>query len=110
MAQSKRLPQGNYNDDQPMWVGDKIYFISDRTSAYNLYVYDLRSKQTKQLTSYEQHGIRWRAAGGGVIVFVRDGRIHLYDPANNQTKILDVRVNSRYAGVKDAHRQCRSHD
>jgi tricorn protease len=88
----EKLPQGNYNDDQPMWVGDKLYFISDRTSAYNLFVYDLRSKQTKQLTSYEQHGIRWTAAGGGVVAFVRDGRIHLYDPGSNQTKILGVRV------------------
>jgi tricorn protease len=50
----EKLPPGSYNDDQPMWVGDKIYFISDRTSAYNLYVYDIHSKQTKQLTSYEQ--------------------------------------------------------
>lgn len=88
----EKLPQANYNDDQPMWVGDKLYFISDRTSTYNLYVYDLRSRQTKQITSYEQHGVRWTAAGGGVIVFVRDGRIHLYDPASNQTKLLDVRV------------------
>jgi tricorn protease len=88
----EKLPQGDYNDDQPMWVGDKIYFISDRTSAYNLYVYDISRKQTKQLTSYVQHGIRWTTAGGGVIVFVRDGRIHLYDPSNNQTRTLDVRV------------------
>ena len=89
----EKLPQGNYNDDQPMWIGDKIYFISDRTSAYNLFVYDLRSKQTRQLTNYEQHGIRWTGAGAGVIAFVRAGRIHLYDPGTNQTKVLDVRVN-----------------
>jgi tricorn protease len=88
----EKLPPGDYNDDQPMWVGDKIYFISDRTSAYNLYVYDIPRKQTKQLTSYVQHGIRWTAAGGGVIAFVRDGRIHLHDPSNGQTRVLDVRV------------------
>src|SRR5262245_47137686 len=58
----EKLPEGDYNDDQPMWVGEKIYFISDRSSAYNLYAYDTRSKQTKQLTSYVQHGIRWTAA------------------------------------------------
>ena len=96
----EKLTQGNYNDDQPMWVGDKIYFISDRTSAYNLFVYDLSSKQTKQLTSYEQHGIRWTAAGGGVVVFGRDGRIHLYDPANNQTRILNVQVTPDPAEMK----------
>jgi tricorn protease len=90
----EKLPQGDYNDDQPMWVGDKIYFISDRTSAYNLYVYDIRSKQTKQLTSYVQYGIRWTAAGGGVIAFLRDGRIHVYDPGTNQTRVLEVRVNA----------------
>src|SRR6185503_4820348 len=88
----EKLPQGNYNDDQPMWTGDKIYFISDRTGAYNLFSYDLRNKQVKQLTSFEQHGIRWTASGGGVVVFVRDGRIHVYDPSNNQTRVLDVRV------------------
>ncbi|MEO8434005.1 MAG: S41 family peptidase [Pyrinomonadaceae bacterium] len=88
-----KLPQGSYNDDQPTWVGDKIYFISDRTSAYNLYVYDIPTKQTKQLTSYVQQGIRWSAVGAGAVAFVRDGRIHLYDIASNQTKTLDVRVN-----------------
>src|SRR6266480_2090865 len=88
----EKLPPGSYNDDQPMWVGDKIYFISDRTSAYNLYAYDIPSKQTKQLTSYEQYGIRWTAAGGGVIAFVRDGHIHIYDPGNSQARMLDVRV------------------
>ncbi|HKP39367.1 MAG TPA: S41 family peptidase [Pyrinomonadaceae bacterium] len=88
----EKLPSGNYNDDQPMWAGDKIYFISDRTGAYNLFSYDLRSKQTKQLTSYEQHGIRWSAAGAGAVAFVRAGRIHVYDAASNQTQVLDVRL------------------
>lgn len=88
----EKLTQGDYNDDSPMWVGDKIYFISDRTSAYNLFVYDLKSKQTKQLSSFVQHGVRWTAAGGGVIAFVRDGRIHIYDPATAKTTTLDVRV------------------
>src|SRR5438552_938579 len=96
----EKLPQADYNDDQPTWVGDSIYFISDRTSAYNLYAYDLRAKQTKQLTAYAQHGIRWMAAGGGVIAFVRDGRIHLYDPSNNQTRTLDVRVTPDAAELK----------
>jgi len=96
----EKLPPGSYNDDQPMWVGDKIYFVSDRTSAYNLYVYDLQSKQTKQLTSYAQHGIRWTAAGGGVVAFVRDGRIHIYDPSNNQARILNVRVTTDETELK----------
>src|SRR5262249_40153786 len=74
--------------------------ISDRASAYNLYVYDIARKQTKQLTSYVQHGIRWTAAGGGVIVFVRDGRIHVHDPNNGQTRVLDVRLSADASELK----------
>jgi tricorn protease len=96
----EKIPQGNYNDDQPAWVGDQIYFISDRTSAYNLFVYDTRSKQTKQLTSYAQHGIRWFAVGGGAVAFVREGRLHLFDPASSQTRVLDVRVSPDTSELK----------
>lgn len=89
----EKLPQGNYNDDMPVWVGNRIYFLSDRTGIYNLYSYDLSSKQTKQLTTFEHYGIRWINAGAGAVVFVRDGRIHLHDTATGQTRVVDVRLN-----------------
>ena len=81
----EKLPQGNYNDDFPVWVGSKIYFLSDRTGIYNLASYDPSSKQTAQLTNFEHYGARWIGAGAGAVVFVRDGRIHLHDPATAQT-------------------------
>ena len=62
----------------PMWVGDKIYFDSDRDGHFNLYDYDTKTAKTTQLTFSKewdlrvaQHGPRqprrvraeWRAAG-----------------------------------------------
>jgi tricorn protease len=88
----EKLPSGDYNDLMPMWVGDKIYFISDRTGTYNLYSYDLGNKQTKQLTTFETYGIRWAAATSDAIVFARDGRLHLFNLASNQARVLDVKV------------------
>ena len=89
----EKLPQGNYNDDLPVWVGDKIYFLTDRTGIYNLASYDLSSKKTTQLTNFEHYGARWIGGGSGAVVFVRDGRIHLHDTATGQTKVVDVSVN-----------------
>jgi tricorn protease len=90
----ERLPRGNYNDDYPMWVGDKIYFISDRTNTANLFSYDLQSKRATQLTNFEKYGVRFASAGGGAIVFTRDGRIYLQDLAGGAgAKPVDVRVN-----------------
>ncbi|HST22680.1 MAG TPA: S41 family peptidase [Blastocatellia bacterium] len=96
----EKLPQGNYNDDFPAWVGNKIYFLSDRTGIYNLYSYDLSSKQTKQLTTFEHHGVRWLGAGAGAVAFVRDGRIHLHDAATGQTRVVDVRLSPDTAELK----------
>ena len=90
----EKLPAGDYNDRNPMWVENRIYFISDRTGIFNLYVYDLATKQTKQLTNYERHGVRVAAAGAGAIVFLQAGRIHLLDLKNNQEHMIEVRVNA----------------
>jgi len=96
----EKLPQGNYNDDFPVWAGGKIYFLSDRTGIYNLVSYDPSSKQTKQLTSFEQYGARWIGGGAGAVVFVRDGRIHLHDTATGQTRVVDVRVSADTTELK----------
>ena len=96
----EKLARGNYNDDFPVWVGSKIYFLSDRTGIYNLVSYDVSSKQTKPLTTFEQYGVRWLGAGAGAVVFVRDGRIHIHDTANGQTRAVDVRLSPDTAELK----------
>ncbi len=89
----EKLPHGDYNDRNPMWIENRIYFLSDRTGTFNLFVYDQTSKQTKQLTNYERHGVRAASAGAGAIAFVQAGRIHLFDLKSNQERMIDVRAN-----------------
>jgi tricorn protease len=96
----EKLPFGDYNDRNPMWVGDKIYFLSDRTGTFNLFVYEMASKRTRQLTNFERHGVRVAAAGGDAIVFVQGGRIHLYDLKTNQERAVDVRANPETPEMK----------
>ncbi|HYV03341.1 MAG TPA: DPP IV N-terminal domain-containing protein, partial [Blastocatellia bacterium] len=96
----EKLPEGDYNDDLPAWAGNKIYFASDRTGIYNLYSYDVQSKQTKQLSNFEHYGVRWIGAGAGAVVFVRDGRIHLHDTATGETRVVDVRMSPDTAELK----------
>jgi tricorn protease len=88
----EKLSAGTHNDEFPMWVGDRIYFISDRDGAYNLFYQDLKTKQVKKLTNFEKYGIRFASAAPDAIVFVRDGRIHLHDIASGQTKQVEIRL------------------
>lgn len=88
----EKLPNENFNDRFPMWLGDKIYTVSDRTGVFNLFSIDRKTKQTKQLTTFDGQGIRTAAATNDAIVFVQNGRLHLFDLATNQSKIIDVSV------------------
>ena len=95
-----KLTVGEFNDRYPMWVGDKIYFVSDRNAIYNLYVYDSKTKLTKQLTTFEKHGIRYATATNDAIVFVRAGRLHLFDLKTNQARAINVRIDADMSALK----------
>jgi tricorn protease len=45
----EEIPRKNSNDKYPVWLGDKIYFLSDRSGPVSLFEFDTKSKQVKQL-------------------------------------------------------------
>ncbi|MCW5982259.1 MAG: PD40 domain-containing protein [Bryobacteraceae bacterium] len=65
---------------EPMWIGNRIYFASDRTGTLNLYEYDLASKKVRPVTTYKDWDVRWPSASpDGEIVFELNGELHLLD-------------------------------
>lgn len=85
-------PEGRCNDTDPMWIGDKIYFNSDRNGEFNLFSYDLKSKEIKQLTQHEDFPVLNASAGGGKIIYERAGYLHLHDFKTGQSKKLTIGV------------------
>jgi tricorn protease len=88
----EKLSNGTHNDRNPVWVQNKIYFISDRTGIFNLFVYDTQSKKTQQLTKFAGQGVRSASATDGAAVYVQAGRIHLLDLNTNSDRALNVSV------------------
>ena len=88
----EKLSSGAYNDKNPVWVDDKIFFTSDRSGVFNLYAYDTKSKKTEQLTKYAGQGVRTAAATNGAAVYVQAGRIHLLDLNTNKDQVVSVSV------------------
>jgi tricorn protease len=72
------------NDRQPMWIDETIYFVSDRSGTFNIHSFDPRTRAIEQLTEYETYGVESASAGGGVIAYVQDGRIHVLIPGTRE--------------------------
>ena len=88
----EKLSSGTYNDKNPVWVQDAIYFLSDRTGIFNLYAYDTKSKKTQQLTKYAGQGVRTASVANGAAAYVQAGRIHVLDLNTNSDKVINVSV------------------
>lgn len=85
-------PQGGCNDADPMWIEGRIFFTSDRNGEFNLFSYDIASKEVKQLTSFPDFPILKASAGSGKIIFEQAGYLHIYDLARSAASRLTVGI------------------
>jgi tricorn protease len=99
-ASTEVIPHANFNDTDPMWIGNKVYFVSNRDGSENLFAYDTTNKTVTQLTHFEKYGIKSASTNGETIVFNQGGKIHLFNLQTNQTTLIDVRVAGDFPEVR----------
>ncbi|MEM6721827.1 MAG: PDZ domain-containing protein [Bacteroidota bacterium] len=81
-------PASGSNDTNPQWIGNTLYFRSDRNGEFNIYSYDLNSKEIIQHTDYEKFPILYITAGKNDLIYEQAGYLHTYDPsAKKKTKL-----------------------
>jgi tricorn protease len=85
-------PEGRCNDFDPQWIGDTVYFRSDRNGEYNLFAFEPKTKSVRQLTRFTDFPVIDLNAGGGRLIFEQAGHLHLYDPKSEQVSRVRVGV------------------
>lgn len=82
-------------DRDPMWIGERIWFASDRTGTLNLWSYDLNNKTVHQETSSNMWDLRWPSAGSqdeNRIVYEKGGELFWLDTNTRQETAIKIRV------------------
>jgi tricorn protease len=94
------IPRENSNDFNPLWVGETVYFLSDRNGPVSLYAYDTSSRAVKQVV--ENHGldIKSASAAGDAIVYEQFGALHLVDLKTGSDRALEIRPAGDLAEVR----------
>jgi tricorn protease len=95
-----KVPRDNSNDFNPMWMGEKIYFLSDRDGPVGLFVYDLKTKEVREVIRDQGFDIKSASAGPGGIVYERLGSLHIYDLATGKEQQVDIRVSADMQEVR----------
>lgn len=95
-----KIPRTDSNDFNPMWVGEKIYFLSDRDGPTTLFEYHPASKEVRRLIKPGKHEIKSASACNDSIVFDQFGTLHLFDLKTEKSQPLNVRVEADLPGVR----------
>ncbi len=88
----RKLPWKGEQQWSPVWLGEEVYFLSDRDLAMNLYRHKPGSRRIEQLTHYREFDAKQLQAGGGVLIYEYGGYLHIFDPAVGEPRQLIVQV------------------
>jgi len=97
-----KVPRTDSNDINPMWIGSKVYFLSDRDGPMTLFEYDPQSKQIRKLipNAGNVKDIVSASASPGGIVYEQFGQIHLYDIASGKEHAVPIQIAADLSEVR----------
>lgn len=78
----------------PMWIGDEIFFLSDRDRIMNIFVYNTKTKQTAKVTDFTEYDVKFPSASGNTIVFENGGYIYKMDAAARKAEKVNITLAS----------------
>ncbi len=90
------LPNESTTDIQPLWMGESIYFLSDRDWISNIWSYSPKTNKLKQITKFAGSDVKWLDGNGELLVFERDGYLHTLNLVSGNIKQLNITVNGDF--------------
>jgi len=94
----------------PMWIGDAIYFVSDRTGTLSLFKYDPAADQVTRVTQHKRWDVRWASSDNRRrIVYELNSELQVHDVTTGKDRKISITVPhdglamrpSRYSAAKN---------
>jgi tricorn protease len=94
MMDAKRIIDDVRSDRDPMWIGNTIYFTSDRSDTFNIYAYDVATAKTTAVTNSKKWDVRWPTAdrATGRIVYELGGELNVLDTRTQRSTPIRIDV------------------
>ena len=93
----------------PMWIGDEIYFISDRDMTMNLFVYNTKTKKTEKVTNYTDYDIKFPSSDGNIIVYEQAGYLHKFDPKTRKSTKISITLGGDHVYARKEMKHVEDH-
>ncbi|NLL28733.1 MAG: protease [Bacteroidales bacterium] len=101
---SKKIEKITNNDAQdimPMWIGDEIYFISDRDRTMNLFCYNTITKATTKVTDFKEYDIKFPSCSNKEIIFENGGYLYKFNSSDKKYEKISISISNDMAFSRD---------
>ena len=88
----KKLTNSSYTDTTPVWGGDAIYYVSEKSGTPNLWRLDPRTNQQTIVTRNVENEIRYPGSDGRRVIFEAGPTLAIYDPATKISQPLSFHL------------------
>lgn len=86
----------------PMWIGEEVYFISDRDRTMNLFAYNLKTGATEKVTNFNEYDIKFPSHHGNIIVFENGGFIYKFDASTRKLEKINILIGDEHIYARPA--------
>ncbi|HET6256708.1 MAG TPA: PDZ domain-containing protein [Puia sp.] len=94
--EEQEIPSADRSEDiRPVWMGDEVYFLSDRDFYMNVWAWSA-GKGLRQITHGTEGDIKWLTGFGGALVYERGGYLYSLDPASGKGTALTIVVHGDF--------------
>lgn len=90
----ENITKNKAQDIMPMWIGNEIFFISDRDRTMNIFVYNVTTKQTSKVTDFTDFDVKFPSSNGNMIVFENGGYIYKMDASSKKPEKVTISLSS----------------
>ncbi|HEX7553092.1 MAG TPA: S41 family peptidase [Geothrix sp.] len=91
--QQKKIAASKRTERDPMWIGDQVYFASDRDGTLNLFSVDPATDAVKQLTFQKTWDVRWPSSDRqSRIVYELNGELRVFNVQDGSDRGISISV------------------
>ncbi|QIL74638.1 PD40 domain-containing protein [Hymenobacter sp. HDW8] len=105
---TEEVPHENATDTSPLWLGGKVYFLSDRQHTNNVFVYDVAAKKVEQLTRHTDYDVKSLGGYGSELVYEQAGRLYLLNTASGEAKSIKISISPEVLALRPQYRNVAS--
>ncbi|MFY0631605.1 MAG: PDZ domain-containing protein [Flavobacteriaceae bacterium] len=93
---TKKLTRAPQTDNErhldPVWHNGIVYYISERDYTSNIWSFNLKTNQEKQITFHKKFDVKSLDANSNGIVYEQGSYIHMLNPNTGSTKQININV------------------